>query len=103
MRNSFQHLQFKHAWLRAPVHEREDLRLQNGTQFVEFDRVPSFYSFDNTPIDAMHLFDHGVTPALVRDIIYLPGMLRKRRRNQPEEETLRSRWDQRPIRAPCCA
>ncbi|KAF8594307.1 hypothetical protein BDV93DRAFT_459249, partial [Ceratobasidium sp. AG-I] len=93
LRDPHEHLQFKHEWLRAALHEREEIRQQNGTTFVEFDRIPGFYSFDNCPIDAMHLFDHGVTPALIRDIIYKPGMLRKRFHRQPVDETPEARFD----------
>ncbi|QRV83198.1 Transposase family tnp2 [Ceratobasidium sp. AG-Ba] len=93
MRDPFGHLQFKHEWLRQPEPDREAVRQVHGTRFIEFDRIPSFYSFDNCPIDGMHLFDHGITAALVRDIIYSPGMLRKLFRQQPVEDQPESRFD----------
>ncbi|KAG8724353.1 hypothetical protein FRC09_019802 [Ceratobasidium sp. 395] len=92
-RDPVEHLQLKHEWHRAPVHEREEIRQRNGTTFVELDRLPSFYSFDNSAIDVMHLFDEGLSPAIVRDIIFKPGMLRKRFRQQPEEETPEACFD----------
>ncbi|QRV85804.1 Transposase family tnp2 [Ceratobasidium sp. AG-Ba] len=89
-----EHLQLKHQWLREPDRDnREQMRVENGTRFVEFDRIPGFFSFDNCPINAMHLFDHGVTPAIVRDIIYLPGMLAERYRGQPYDQTPEARFD----------
>ncbi|KAG9078957.1 hypothetical protein FRC06_008027 [Ceratobasidium sp. 370] len=93
MRNPVEHLQLKHAWIHAAVPDRRDLYEENGTSFIELDRIPGFYAFDNVPIDGMHLFDHGITPSLVRDIIFLPGMLRKRHRNQPEEESPEGRFN----------
>ncbi|QRV71999.1 Transposase family Tnp2 protein [Ceratobasidium sp. AG-Ba] len=87
LRDPYEHLQAKYRWLNAPEEEREEIREQTGTVFVDFDRIPGFYSFDNCPIDAMHLFDLGITPAIVKDILYKHGMFRKRYPQQPPEET----------------
>ncbi|KAG8716823.1 hypothetical protein FRC09_015154 [Ceratobasidium sp. 395] len=92
-RNHEEHLQHKFEWFRAPEHEREAIRQRTGTTFVEFDRLPAFYATLDCSLDTMHLFDHGTTPALIRDIIYKPGMLRKRYFRQPEPETPEGRFD----------
>ncbi|QRV84445.1 Transposase family Tnp2 protein [Ceratobasidium sp. AG-Ba] len=93
LRDPHEHLQDKCRWRDAPEEEREPIRQETGTTFVDFDRIPGFYSFDNCPIDAMHLFDLGITPAIVKDILYSPGMLRKRHARQPADETPEARFN----------
>ncbi|QRV80141.1 Transposase family Tnp2 protein [Ceratobasidium sp. AG-Ba] len=93
LRDPYEHLQAKYRWLNAPEEEREEIREQTGTVFVDFDRIPGFYSFDNCPIDAMHLFDLGITPSIVKDILYKCGMFRKRYPQQPPEETPEARFN----------
>ncbi|CEL60097.1 similar to KIAA0564 protein [Rhizoctonia solani AG-1 IB] len=92
-RDPHEHLQLKHEYLRAPELEREEIRLENGTIFTEFDRIPGFYAPDNCPIDIMHLCDLGMTPAIISDFIFKMGMLRPWHRNQPHEETPVARFD----------
>ncbi|CUA74695.1 hypothetical protein RSOLAG22IIIB_05664 [Rhizoctonia solani] len=92
-RDPIQHLQDKHRGLRAPEDEREAIRLETGTSWTEFDRVPGFYAFNNAPIDAMHLLDLGVTASIARTIIYKHGMLRRRFRGQDDEDTPEARFN----------
>ncbi|CAE6472201.1 unnamed protein product [Rhizoctonia solani] len=92
-RDPHDHLQDKHRVLRAPLHEREAIRLETGTSFTEFDRVPGFYAFDNAPIDAMHLLDLGITQYIARTIIFKHGMLRKRFRGQDDEDSPEARFN----------
>ncbi|EUC67692.1 transposase family Tnp2 protein, partial [Rhizoctonia solani AG-3 Rhs1AP] len=93
LRDPHEHLQHKHHWLRAPGHEREDIRLETGTIFTEFDRVPGFFAFDNAPIDAMHLLDLGVTHFIAQTIVFKNGMLQKRVRGQDYEDTPEGRFN----------
>ncbi|KAG8756816.1 hypothetical protein FRC12_010451 [Ceratobasidium sp. 428] len=93
LRNPLEVLQHKHEWLRTPVMQRKALRLEHGTTFVEFDRLAGFYSFANCPSDGMHLFDHGLTRAIVRDIIYKPGMFRSRDAEEDDGEAPEARFD----------
>ncbi|CAE7227499.1 unnamed protein product [Rhizoctonia solani] len=92
MRDLHEHLQDKHRWLRALEPDREAIRQQTGTTFTVFDQIPGFYSFDICPPDPMHLFDLGVTPAIIK-LVYQLGMLRKRYRGQPVDETPEARFN----------
>ncbi|CAE6422366.1 unnamed protein product [Rhizoctonia solani] len=91
LRDPHEHLQAKHEWQRLPA-QREAIRERTGTIFTIFDRIPGFYSFDMCPPDSMHLFDLGITPAIMK-FVYQLGMLRKRYRRQPFEETPEARFD----------
>ncbi|EUC53635.1 transposase family Tnp2 protein, partial [Rhizoctonia solani AG-3 Rhs1AP] len=93
LRDPHEHLQAKHRWLRAPEHEREDIRLETGTVFTEFDRIPGFFAFDNAPLDAMHLLDLGVTHSIAQTIVYKNGMLRKQFHRQDYEDSPEGRFD----------
>ncbi|KEP46825.1 transposase family Tnp2 protein [Rhizoctonia solani 123E] len=93
LRDPHEHLQLKYEWLEAADEDREEIRQRNGTIFTEFDRIPGFYSFDDCPIDAMHLFDLGMTRAIIRDIIYKPGMLRKRFRDERDRDIPEARFN----------
>ncbi|EUC60381.1 transposase family Tnp2 protein [Rhizoctonia solani AG-3 Rhs1AP] len=93
LRDPIEHLQDKHRWLRAPEVEREAIRRETGTSWTKFDRVPGFYAFNNSPVDAMHLLDLGVTASIARTIIYRHGMLRKRFRGQADEDSPEARFN----------
>ncbi|EUC60268.1 transposase family Tnp2 protein, partial [Rhizoctonia solani AG-3 Rhs1AP] len=93
LRDPHEHLQLKYEWLEAADEDHEEIRQRNGTIFTEFDRIPGFYSFDDCPIDAMHLFDLGMTRAIIRDIIYKPGMLRKRFRGERDRDIPEARFN----------
>ncbi|KDN42383.1 hypothetical protein RSAG8_06874, partial [Rhizoctonia solani AG-8 WAC10335] len=88
-----EHLQEKHRWLRAAEHEREEVRLESGTVFTEFDRIPGFLGFNNAPVDAMHCLDLGVTKSIARDIIFNTGMLRKRFHGEDYEDCPEGRFN----------
>ncbi|KAF8682495.1 hypothetical protein RHS04_02636 [Rhizoctonia solani] len=93
LRDPHEHLQAKHEWQREPNPiRREEIRQQTGTTFTIFDQIPGFYSFDICPPDSMHLFDLGITPAIIK-IVYKLGMLRKRYRQQPSSEIPEARFD----------
>jgi hypothetical protein len=80
-----EYLQQKHEWLRDPA-RRNRLWTKNGTRFTELDRIPGFYGPTSCPVDAMHVFELGTTPWLMKQIIVGPGMLEARYRDQDPDD-----------------
>ncbi|KDN34320.1 hypothetical protein RSAG8_12585, partial [Rhizoctonia solani AG-8 WAC10335] len=94
LRDPLDRLDDKYHWLNAPTAAaREQLRQQSGVIFTPFDRLPGWYGASNCPIDAMHLFDLGITKFVCQNILLKPGLLHPLRSNQPFDEQPASKFD----------
>ncbi|KDN40631.1 hypothetical protein RSAG8_07960, partial [Rhizoctonia solani AG-8 WAC10335] len=94
LRDPLDRLDDKYRWLNAPTAAaREQLRQETGVTFTAFDRLPGWYGASNCPIDAMHLFDLGITKYLCQNVLLKPGLLHPLRSHQPFHEQPASKFD----------